>query len=90
EVFMQAAFYATPIVYPIANARSAGYLLIFNPVAQIVQDLRYVLITNQTDTIDTLYHNDWIRLLPISLTVLLAILAGYYFRRRSPYFAEEL
>jgi ABC-2 type transport system permease protein len=90
EVFMQGAFYATPIIYPLASARGAAYFLIFNPIAQIVQDLRYVLVTNQTETIGILYHNEWIRLIPIALTVLLALLAAHYFRRRSPYFAEEL
>ena len=90
EVFMQAAFYGTPIVYPLASAHSAAYILIFNPVAQIVQDLRYVLITNQTLTIGTLYHNEWVRLIPVLFTIVLALYAASYFHRRSPYFAEDL
>ncbi len=87
---MQAAFYGTPIVYPLASARSAAYILIFNPIAQIVQDLRYVLITNQTSTISSLYQNWWVRLIPIAFTIVLALYAASYFHRRSPYFAEDL
>lgn len=90
EVFMQAAFYATPILYPLASAKEFGYFLIFNPIAQIMQDLRFVLVTKQTATIATLYGNSWVRLIPIAFTLVLVIIAARYFHKRSPYFAEEL
>jgi ABC-2 type transport system permease protein len=91
EVFMQAAFYATPIFYPInsISAKVAG-LLLLNPVAQIMQDLRYLLITDKTVTIGTLYHSEWARLIPIALVVVIAIGSMSYFKKHSRFFAEEI
>lgn len=47
EVFMQAAFYGTPIIYPITMISGThialARFLMLNPIAQIVQDLRYIL-----------------------------------------------
>jgi len=47
EVFMQAAFYGTPIIYPITMISSSHLTLarifMLNPIAQIVQDMRYIL-----------------------------------------------
>ena len=52
EVVLQAAFYATPIIYPLSMIPSvwAQRILLLNPMAQIIQDARYCLITDQTVT----------------------------------------
>ena len=58
EVCMQAAFYAVPILYPLTlvPARYAR-LLILNPIAQIIQDARYVLVTDRdADDLPALRH----------------------------------
>jgi ABC-2 type transport system permease protein len=91
EVVLQGAFYATPIIYPL-NIIPVKYakILLLNPMAQIIQDLRYVMITNQTVTAANLYHTGWIRLIPIAITVVITIIAVTYFRARSRYFAEEV
>jgi ABC-2 type transport system permease protein len=91
EVVIQAAFYATPILYPLTRIpHFAAKFLILNPMAQIIQDSRYVLITRQTQTISNVYGGDkWIWFIPIGFTVLSAIIAGTYFRKRSKFFAEE-
>ncbi len=61
EVFLQAAFYATPILYPLTlvinKSAIAAKLLLLNPVAQIIQDGRYNLVTHQTTTTTTLIGN---------------------------------
>lgn len=91
EVIMQGAFYATPIIYPISNIPEKwAKLLMLNPMAQIVQDLRYALVTPDTLTISDIYHSSWARLIPLGTVVLLMIGAGYYFRKRSGRFAEEI
>jgi ABC-2 type transport system permease protein len=91
EVLTQAAFYATPILYPLALVPlQYAKLLIINPLAQIIQDSRYVLITNQTQTIGSLYSNEFIRLIPISMVGFSVIVAVIYFRKRSRFFAEEV
>ena len=92
EVLMQGAFYATPILYPIALIPlSAAKLVILNPIAQIIQDARYSLVTTDTQTIYQLYGgNKWIWAIPIGSSLVMAVLAAIYFRSRSKYFAEEV
>jgi ABC-2 type transport system permease protein len=93
EVIMQAAFYATPIFYPLVAVPTSYHLrelVMLNPLAQVIQDMRYCLVTNQSPTISSVFQNGWIRLVPIGMTVLLAVTAGTYFRRRSRFFAEEI
>ena len=69
EVIMQGAFYATPILYPISLIPvNAAKILLLNPVAQIIQDLRFVLITDQTKTIGQLYGTKLIRLVPLPMS----------------------
>jgi ABC-2 type transport system permease protein len=94
DVLMQAGFYATPILYSLAQIAHAhhtvGRLLILNPMAQIIQDARYVLVTPTNATIHTLFPGrDWIWLVPITLSVAIAVVGSLYFRARSKHFAEE-
>jgi ABC-2 type transport system permease protein len=90
EVCVQAAFYAVPILYPLTlvPARYARILLL-NPMAQIIQDSRYVLVTDQTQTISQLYGTTWARAIPIGITLILTVASVIYFRRQSRTFAEE-
>jgi len=94
EVIMQGAFYATPILYPLSliadKHKFAAQLLILNPLAQIIQDARYILVTDKTLTISSLYGNSFARLIPIFVTLLIVIASSIYFRKRSKYFAEEI
>jgi ABC-2 type transport system permease protein len=91
EVVIQGAFYATPILYPLSRIPDkAAKILILNPLAQIIQDSRYVLVTNKAQTIASLYGGDkWIWAIPIGITIAAAIISTTYFRRRSKFFAEE-
>lgn len=94
EVALQAGFYATPILYPItlvmAMSLPAAKLLMINPMAQMIQDARSFLVTDQTQTITTVYGNQWVRLIPVGIVMITAVVAIRYFRKRSPYFAEEV
>ncbi len=94
DVIMQGAFYATPILYPVSfilnYSQVATKILMLNPIAQIIQDLRFLLITDQAQRIDQVYGSHWIRLVPLGITALLAILSALYFSSQSKYFAEEL
>ena len=59
EVIIQAAFYITPILYPLSRIPHAfSKFMILNPFAQVIQDSRYVLITHSTETISTIYGGD--------------------------------
>jgi ABC-2 type transport system permease protein len=94
EVFMQAAFYATPILYPLAyvydKSHEMAKIMMLNPIAQIIQDVRYVLVTPSTQTIAQVYGSRTIRLIPLGMAILLVVIAAWYFRKRSRYFAEEV
>jgi ABC-2 type transport system permease protein len=90
EVLMQAAFYATPIFYPLTLVPERyARILILNPMAQIVQDARYVMITDQSQTISQLYGTQWARAIPVAVVLILSATSIVYFRRRSRMFAEE-
>ena len=93
EVLMQAMFYAVPIIYPISmvmdSSMLAARIILLNPIAQVIQDVRYCFITSETVT-------SWevlgpkLSMIPIILTVILFVYAVWYFLKRSPYFAEEV
>jgi ABC-2 type transport system permease protein len=94
EIILQAAFYATPIIYPLSLAieksELIAKLLLLNPVAQVIQDIRYVVITPETQTISSLFNNGWAVLIPLSIVVAIFIVGLLYFRKNSKYFAENI
>ncbi len=94
EVFLQGAFYATPLLYPIsmviAHSVLAAKILMLNPVAQIVQDTRYNLITHQTITTGGLVDSVWLTMMPYVLVLVLIAYASWYFRKNQKYFAETV
>lgn len=90
EVGMQAAFYATPILYPLTLvAEKYQQYFFLNPMAQIIQDSRHVLITDQAVT-------GWAVASPIIMTTCMSIIAltaigSYlYFKTQSKWFAENV
>lgn len=98
DVIMQAWFYATPIIYPLTQLINVGWLsvaklvLMLNPIAQIIQDARYLVVTTQTETIWGLVgQRCWLlKLIPLLIIAIVLLVGVTVFRRRSPYFAEEL
>lgn len=94
EIIMQAAFYATPILYPLAivisKSELAAKLMMLNPIAQAVQDARYSLVTHDTITIATLFNNGWYALVPVTVVIIVFIGGTAYFKKHSKYFAENI
>jgi ABC-2 type transport system permease protein len=91
DVVLQAAFYATPIIYPLSLVPYvwARKLLLLNPMAQIIQDARYCLVTDQSVTMTQVYGTPWARLIPIGIVTVLVVASVVFFRSRSSSFAEE-
>ena len=93
EVLMQALFYAVPIIYPItmvsASSVVAAKVLLLNPIAQVIQDARYLLITDQSITVWNFIDNIFLRFLPVLITLFILAIGSIYFRKHSKYFAEE-
>lgn len=94
ELILQAGFYATPILYPITMvttiSMTAAQAMFLNPLAQIIQDARAALVYSGTETIETLFDNPFMRLVPIAIVILLAIVSAAYFKKKSPGFAENI
>ena len=100
DVVMQIWFYITPIIYPLSQIISmsgfglvvAKLMLIVNPMAQIIQDARYVLVTTQTETIWNTVGagTPLLKIIPIILTLVLFAIGVVVFRKHSRTFAEDL
>ena len=94
DVCIQALFYAVPIIYPITMVAStstiAAKIILLNPIAQAIQDIRHNLITHETVTTWNFISNFWLQILPIILIILILIFAAVYFRKKSKYFAENV
>ncbi|MBR0403197.1 ABC transporter permease [Candidatus Saccharibacteria bacterium] len=94
EVLTQALFYTAPIIYPISMAAAmsptAAKILLLNPISQVIQDVRYNLITKETVTTWNYIDNIWWKAVPIIIIVVLLVVGALYFRKKSKYFAEEV
>ena len=94
DVLVQALFYAVPIIYPITMVASSSTLaakvILLNPIAQAIQDVRYNLITTESITTWGYINSPWVKFIPIAIVAIVLVLAALYFRKRSKYFAEQI
>jgi len=83
EILLQIMFYATPIIYPLSVVPlKYQKIAFFNPIAQIIQDIREIFLGGQV--ISPFW---W---LAPTATALLLIIGLYVFTKKSKYFAEEV
>lgn len=94
EVLIQALFYAVPIIYPItmvANSSAlAAKIILLNPIAQVIQDVRYNLITTESITSWNFLGSPLLMAVPILIVMVMLIWGAIYFRKKSKFFAEEI
>ncbi len=94
EVIVQGLFYATPIIYPLAivmeTNTSAAKALLLNPIAQVIQDARYNVVSHQAVTTNSLIHNPYLQLIPSIIIIITIGFAVYYFKKNQKYFAENV
>ena len=94
EIIMQGLFYASAVIYPIAmvieKSELAAKVLLLNPVAQAIQDIRHVLINQDTPTLVTMSGNWLFMLIPVGIVVTTFIFGAIYFKQKSPGFAEAV
>lgn len=94
DVCIQALFYAVPIIYPITMVANSSVLaakiILLNPIAQAIQDVRYNLITAETTTTWNFLSNPLVMIIPVAIVVVLLIVGSLYFRKKSKFFAEEI
>lgn len=92
EVILQAAFYLTPIIYPLSLITNINFqkLMLINPMAQTIQDARYATISHQVVTGYQLFQNKLLMLAPFLIVIATFIIGFVYFRSNAKYFAEEI
>lgn len=92
DVVLQAGFYMTPIIYPLALITDITLqkLIMLNPMAQAIQSARYSTISHETLTAWQVFDGGWYRFIPFIL-VGVAFMGGLlYFKSQAKYFAEEV
>ncbi|MBQ6320854.1 ABC transporter permease [Candidatus Saccharibacteria bacterium] len=94
DVCIQALFYAVPVIYPVSMVASssvwAAKLILLNPIAQVIQDVRYCLITTETTTVWNFLGNPALMVIPVVIVVVVLAWGSLYFRKKSKFFAEEI
>jgi ABC-2 type transport system permease protein len=99
DIISQALFYASAIIFPISLVANVGHswgqwlphILLANPVSQIIQDVRHTIISTDVPSLWTVTNgNVLFYIAPISIAIITFILGALYFKRRSPYFAEDV
>lgn len=94
EIILQGGFYATAILYPISRifgkSHLAGQVLLLSPVTQAIQDARHGILPNTLGSAHGLMGNTMLAIVPYLIVLVSIVFGGWYFRRRSPYFAEDI
>lgn len=92
EVILQAGFFLTPILYPLATITNLSLqkLLMLNPMAQAIQDARYSIVTHQTGTIYQVFGGGWYQFIPFIIVAVVFLGGLFYFGKNAKYFAENI
>jgi ABC-2 type transport system permease protein len=92
EVILNAGFYLTPILYPLALITNLTLqkLIMINPMAQAIQAARYSSISHQTITTSQLFGGGALKFVPYLIVILVFVVGLIYFRKESKYFAENI
>lgn len=92
EVVIQAGFYASMVFIPIqAVSENLREWFFINPIVQILQDARALLIpTADNITIWNTAGSLIIGLTPFIIIIIVCVFGFYYFKSRSKYFAEDV
>jgi ABC-2 type transport system permease protein len=92
EVILQAGFYVTPILYPLALITNITFqkLVMLNPMAQAIQAARWSTISHDTVTTRAIFNGGWYMYIPLIIVAVSLVGGLTYFRRESKYFAENI
>lgn len=94
QVSLQAGFYLTPILYPLTQIKNIEFqkILLLNPLAQAIQDARYVVVSHDPVVITTwhAFRGGIYALIPLAFVLTVLMTGILYFRGQSKYFAENL
>lgn len=96
DVITQALFYGSAIIFPvsmIANMKfgaTLSQIALANPICQVIQDVRHFAINPEIMNLAVIAKSWTMYFVPLAITLIIFVLGGYYFRRRSPFFAEDI
>lgn len=92
DVMVQAGFYLTPILYPLSIITNVNFqkILLMNPMAQAIQDARYVLVTPQTTTMSGVFGSSIYHVIPFAIVIVILLIGILYFKNEAKNFAENL
>jgi ABC-2 type transport system permease protein len=94
EVLLQAGFYVTPILYAVSIIPDLTIrkLMLLNPMAQAMQDARYLVVTHDPKviTVSRVFDGGWYMLIPFAIVILVLIAGLAYFKSQANSFAENL
>lgn len=95
EVVLQAGLYASPIIYTLSFILERGEVtfakvMMLNPIAQIVQDLRHFVIFSGNLTVRDVFDNPVYVLIPYLLPLVIFVIGYKVFTKEAKRFAEIL
>jgi ABC-2 type transport system permease protein len=93
EIFLQALFYATPIIYPLQMVLTlnfaAAQILMLSPIAVLFQNARAQLVGHENViTSDQLFSNTLLLALPYVIIAIVLVVGTIYFKKSQSKFAE--
>lgn len=93
EIITQAGFYGSAVMFPMSRifniSHSVGQIFLLNPVTQIIQDSRHAMLSHIPSSFAYM-NNALLSLVPFVVVVFFLFIGAWYFRKRSPDFAEEV
>jgi ABC-2 type transport system permease protein len=92
EIFTQLLFYGSAVVFPLSRdiLHSKVELVALNPVAQIIEDLRHALVTQDPRVPWTATILGRATPVPLLIVVVVLVIGVVLFRRLAPHFSESL
>ena len=95
ELVLQAGMYSTPIIYSITYIIQRGHtgvakIMMMNPIAQVVQDLRHHSVFDGATISWDIYDNKWMVAVPYLISIVVFIIGFTIFKKNSKKFAEIL
>jgi ABC-2 type transport system permease protein len=92
DVLLQVLFYGSPIIYVIETVHSATarHLMMLNPLAAIIQQVRHAVIDSTAPTAAAAAGGAARLAIPAAIVLLIFVLGYWVFDREAPHIAEDL